>query len=83
MIKKWDDSDASRSSIKGTVKAASLTTWQDRRDKHLKGDGDYLVVGDLTIKNTTKEIQFPLSVSEPVSDRNHFRRELDIEGFKD
>ena len=86
----YDDKDITKSSVTGTIKAASLDTGVADRDNHLRsadffdvekypeiafrstkieksGDG-LMVTGMLTLKDATKEVKFPATVSGPIKD---------------
>ena len=82
--------DLAHSQFNFTVKAASIDTHNEMRDKHLKsadffevekypsivfktkkvvslGDGKYTLVGDLTMKDVTKEVEIPVTILGPVA----------------
>ncbi|MBF0569524.1 MAG: YceI family protein [Candidatus Omnitrophica bacterium] len=81
--------DLASSKFDFTVKAASIDTRNEMRDKHLRtgdffdvekyplitfkskkvaasGDKKYVVTGDLTMKDVTKEVEIPVTVLGPV-----------------
>ncbi|HVP64113.1 MAG TPA: YceI family protein [candidate division Zixibacteria bacterium] len=83
----FDPNDVSKSSVKATIKSASITTDNATRDKHLNsadffdtakfpeitfqstsvrkvGEGQYVAVGNLTIKDVTKQVEVPFTLSE-------------------
>ncbi len=86
----YDEKDITKSSLQGTIKAASIDTDHEKRDKHLRSpdffdaagypeitfkskimekDGDGLVlVGDLTMRGTTKEIRIPFEITGKIKD---------------
>ncbi len=86
----YDENDITKSSLQGTIKAASIDTDHARRDKHLRSpdffdaaghpeitfksksvakDGDgFVLVGDLTMRGTTKEIHIPFEITGKIKD---------------
>ncbi len=86
----YDEKDASKSSMQGTINVASIDTDHEKRDRHLRSpdffdaaghpeitfkskrvekDGDGLVlVGDLTMRGTTKEIHIPFEITGKIKD---------------
>jgi polyisoprenoid-binding protein YceI len=86
----YDESDTTKSSMKGTIKVASIDTDNQKRDEHLRsadffdaanhpeitfasqkvekrGDG-YVLIGDLTIRGTTKEVTIPFVITGKIVD---------------
>lgn len=81
----YDEKDPAKSSVNVVIKAASLTTDNDRRDTHLRSEAffdvekfpeirfvsskvmkqgeQWVAVGNLTMKDVTKEITLPFSVA--------------------
>jgi len=86
----YDENDITKSSMQGTIQAASIDTDHAKRDNHLRSpdffdvvnhpeinfksksvmkENDGLVlVGDLTIRDTTKEVQLPFKVTGKIQD---------------
>jgi polyisoprenoid-binding protein YceI len=86
----YDENDITKSSMQGTIQAASIDTDHAKRDNHLRSpdffdvvnhpeinfksksvmkENDGLVlVGDLTIRDTTKEVQLPFKVTGKIKD---------------
>ncbi len=86
----YDENDIAKSSLQGTIKAASIDTDHAKRDKHLRSpdffdaaghpditfqskgvakEGDSLVLlGDLTMRGTTKEIRIPFEITGKIKD---------------
>jgi polyisoprenoid-binding protein YceI len=82
----YDEQDPSKSSVNTVIKAASINTDHEGRDKHLRGAdffdadkypeitfrsrrvekrGEQLVaIGDLTIKDVTKEVELPFEIAK-------------------
>jgi polyisoprenoid-binding protein YceI len=79
-----DDQRPERSTVEGTIEAASIDTHEPNRDNHLRsadffdaekyplltfrsrriepaGDGAYKIIGDITIKDVTREIVFKVT----------------------
>jgi polyisoprenoid-binding protein YceI len=86
----YDESDITKSSMKGTIKVASIDTDDQKRDDHLRsadffdaanypeitfvskkvekrGDA-YVLIGDLTIRGTTKEVTIPFVITGKIVD---------------
>ena len=86
----YDENDVTKSSMKGTIKVASIDTDDKQRDDHLRsadffdavnhpeiifaskkvekrGDG-YVLIGDLTIRGTTKEVAVPFVITGKIVD---------------
>jgi polyisoprenoid-binding protein YceI len=86
----YDENDITKSSMQGTIHAASIDTDHAKRDNHLRSpdffdvvnhpeinfksksvmkENDGLVlVGDLTLRDTTKEVQLPFKVTGKIQD---------------
>ena len=71
----WSGRDElNQASFEGVVAVASIDTQHDKRDAHLKSKkvskrfGKLYVIGDLTIRDVTKEVRFPITVAGPVKD---------------
>jgi polyisoprenoid-binding protein YceI len=86
----YDENDITKSSMQGTIQAASIDTDHAKRDNHLRSpdffdvvnhpeinfksksvmkENDGLVlVGDLTLRDTTKEVQLPFKVTGKIQD---------------
>lgn len=82
----YDPADISKSSVTAVIRAASITTDNERRDSDLRSDhffdvekfpelkfqstkvekrGDQLVaIGNLTIKDVTKQVEIPFTLNE-------------------
>ena len=86
----YDENDITKSSMQGTIKAASIDTDHAKRDNHLRspdffdvaehpeitftsnsvvqGNDGLILVGDLTMRGTTKEVQIPFEITGKIKD---------------
>lgn len=86
----FDENDMTKSSVEGSIKVASITTNNEKRDNHLRsGDffdaekypeikfkskkvtkkgSDYVMIGDFTMRNVTKEVEIPFKFIGTVKD---------------
>lgn len=95
----WDAKDPAKSVFDVSIGAATITTDNDMRDGHLRGDtyfdvtqyprirmvstsvtekgGHYIFHGKLTIKSTTKDLEFPF-IATPMGEDYIFKGEFTI-----
>lgn len=86
----YDENDLTKTSVSGSIAAASIDTGNERRDGHLrseeffhaekypeitfeskkvvKRDNGYVMIGDITIRGVTKEIEVPFEVVGKITD---------------
>ena len=86
----FDETDLTKTSASGIIKAASIDTGNEKRDTHLKSDEffgvekfpdiafqskkvikrdeGYVMVGDITIRGVTKEIEIPFEIVGKITD---------------
>lgn len=96
-----DEKDITKSVVRVTIAAASITTDNERRDNHLrsddflnaaqypkisfvsrrveKKDGRLVLIGDLTIRDVTREVAIPFEMTGPVKLPGG-KKQLGVEG---